>query len=84
VWVAPALSEAAEVSGAVVLPQAEAAWGAQPVEVLPRAARLWERPAAGPSAAAWVFRRDQAPPSLAPPPAVHLVHAMAGWRIASR
>jgi len=43
----------------------------------PRAADL--------SAAAWVFRRDQALPSArpAPPPAARLAHAMAGKRIAS-
>jgi hypothetical protein len=89
-------SEAAEAAGAAWAAEAQplveagalAAWvvveaAAAPVAwaVLPRAARP---SVALLSAAAWAFRRDQVLPSLAPPPAVLVAHAMARWRIASR
>jgi len=90
-------AEAAAVSDAAVLPQAEAvaASGAgvpQPeevaqasaVEVRPPAVRLWERLAAGPLAAASVFRRDRAPLSPVPLLAAWFAHATPSWRIAWR
>jgi hypothetical protein len=74
-WAAEALPQAAALAAWVVA-AAPVAWA-----VLPRAARP---SVALLSAAAWVFRRDQVLPLLAPPPAVLLAHAMASWRIASR
>jgi hypothetical protein len=71
---------------------------AGPAAVVPQPAEAVLASAAGPrrvavpsarpravdlSAAAWVFRRDQALPLPVPPPAARLVHAMAGKRIAS-
>jgi hypothetical protein len=75
VWVGAAVLPP-EARDAVAVPLRGAALRAVPD------ARVVE-PRAGPSAAPWVFRRDQALPWPAPQPAVWFARAMRGLRIAS-
>jgi len=70
--------EVAWVGAAVRRPEAvrQGAWGA------PAAPLRGAQPSAPPSAAPWVFRRDQALPWPAPQPAARFARAMQGLQIA--